>query len=504
MSIKPPVVWCVGGSDSSAHAGLQADLRTGQDLECHVQTIVTCITAQNSKAVRSVEPVSLTMFNEQWQTLLDDVPPAAIKVSLLPSIEIVKACASWVQTIKANFPHVLVVFDPVMAASSESGNRLQQDSVGACLLECLLPVVDVITPNLMEFERLTGLSAQQPAVDIQGQLAAYLSTSKCAWLLKAGHSNSEQAIDWLVDRDTIVGFSYAKLTVHNTRGTGCTLSTALASFIAHGYDLLDAMTMAKAYITGALKTGVQIGAGAGPLGRPGWPLQIENMPTIVSPFSPIMSMNQPFAKMDLGKMGLYPVVDSVAWLELVLKQGVKIAQLRIKDPNDADLKHKIQQAISLGKEYDAQVLINDYWQHAITFGAYGVHLGQEDLDVADLTQIQAAGLRLGISTHGYYEIARAQSIQPSYIALGHIFPTQTKDMPSQPQGLTRLTHYATLLKGAFPTVAIGGITGERLPAVTRTGVDSVALVTAITKAIEPEATTRSLMVAFKNHVRGER
>jgi hydroxymethylpyrimidine kinase / phosphomethylpyrimidine kinase / thiamine-phosphate diphosphorylase len=164
----------------------------------------------------------------------------------------------------------------------------------------------------------------------------------------------------------------------------------------------------------------------------------------------------------------------------------------------------IQQAISLGKEYDAQVFINDYWQHAITFGAYGVHLGQEDLDVADLTQIQAAGLRLGISTHGYYEIARAQSIQPSYIALGHIFPTQTKDMPSQPQGLTRLTHYATLLKGAFPTVAIGGITGERLPAVTRTGVDSVALVTAITKAIEPEATTRSLMVAFKNHVRGER
>ena len=130
MSIKPPVVWCVGGSDSSAHAGLIADLRTGQDLGCHVQTIVTCITAQNSKKVQSVEPVSLTMFNEQWQTLLDDVPPAAIKVSLLPTIDMVKACSVWVQRVKTDFPNVLVIFDPVMAASSESGNRLQQDSVG--------------------------------------------------------------------------------------------------------------------------------------------------------------------------------------------------------------------------------------------------------------------------------------------------------------------------------------------------------------------------------------
>lgn len=504
MSIKPPVVWCVGGSDSSAHAGLQADLRTGQDLGCHVQTIVTCITAQNSKKVQSVEPVSLTMFNEQWQTLLDDVPPAAIKVSLLPTIDMVKACSVWVQRIKADFPNVKVIFDPVMAASSESGNRLQQDSVGASLLESLLPYVDVITPNLLEFERLTSLSGQQPVLDIQSQLAAYLMSSKCAWLLKAGHSDSEQATDWLVSQDAVIGFSYEKLTVHNTRGTGCTLSTAMASFSAHGYDLLDAMTMAKAYITGALKSGVQIGVGAGPLGRPGWPLQIANLPTIVSPSKPVMSISQSFAKMDLDKMGLYPVVDSVAWLELVLKQGVKIAQLRIKGPEDADLEHTIQHAIALGKAYDAQVFINDYWQQAIAFGAYGVHLGQEDLDVADVAQIQAAGLRLGISTHGYYEIARAQSIQPSYIALGHIFPTQTKDMPSQPQGLTRLAHYATLLKGTFPTVAIGGINAERLSAVAKTGVACVALVTAITKATDPEAATLSLMMAFEESTGDER
>ena len=505
MSIKPPVVWCVGGSDSSAHAGLQADLRTGQDLNCHVQTIITCITAQNSKEVRSVEPVSLAMFDEQWQTLLDDVPPDAIKVSLLPSIEIVKACSIWLKRIKADFPNVLVVFDPVMAASSESGNQLQQTDAGASLLDYILPYVDVITPNLMEFTALTGLSGELAIERLQKDMSAYFEASDSRWLLKGGHcSDLEASIDWLLERNSVVGFACEKLTVHNTRGTGCTLSTALASFIAHGYDLLDAMTMAKAYITGALKSGVQIGEGAGPLGRPSWPLQIENLPTIVAPNKPIMLMNQHFAKMDLDKMGLYPVVDSVAWLELVLKQGVKLAQLRIKDTDDEYLESKLQQAIALGKEYDAQVFINDYWQQAIAFGAYGVHLGQEDLDVADLAQIQAAGLRLGISTHGYYEIARAQSIQPSYIALGHIFPTQTKDMPSQPQGLTRLAHYATLLKDVFPTVAIGGINAERLPAVAQTGVDSVALVTSITKAVEPEAATRSLIRLFEKHSNTQR
>ncbi|QUX96065.1 thiamine phosphate synthase [Marinomonas sp. CT5] len=504
MTIKPPVVWCVGGSDSSAHAGLQADLRTGQDLACHVQTIITCITAQNSKEVRSVEPVSLAMFDEQWQTLLDDVPPDAIKISLLPSIAIVRACSNWLRLIKTYMPNVPVIFDPVMAASSEAGNQLQQSDVAANLLDYVLPYVDVITPNLMEFSILTGLSGERPVEEIQSKLMPYLEGAERHWLIKGGHSGAEDvATDWLIGRNSILGYACQRLSVHNTRGTGCTLSTALASFIAHGYDLLDAMTMAKAYITGALKSGVQIGAGAGPLGRPGWPLQMENMPRIVTPQQDIRSVSQTFVPINSDQMGLYPVVDSVDWLALVLEQGVKIAQLRIKDPNAVDLENTIQQAIALGRQYEAQVFINDYWQEAIRFGAYGVHLGQEDIEVADLAKIQAAGLRLGISTHGYYEIARAQSIQPSYIALGHIFPTQTKDMPSQPQGLKRLSHYASLLKGVYPTVAIGGINADRLPAVAQTGVDSVALVTAITKAAEPEQATRSLVALFEQNARGD-
>ena len=192
------------------------------------------------------------------------------------------------------------------------------------------------------------------------------------------------------------------------------------------------------------------------------------------------------------RLGLYPVVDSVAWIERLLQAGVRTIQLRIKDKRDEEVEADVMAAIELGRRYDARLFINDHWQAAIRHGAYGVHLGQEDLQSADLAAIQRAGLRLGLSTHGYHEIARALPLQPSYLALGHIFPTRTKQMPSAPQGLERLQAYVHLL-AAYPTVAIGGIQGERVAQVLATGVGSVALVTAITEAADPQGVTLALL-----------
>ena len=204
-------------------------------------------------------------------------------------------------------------------------------------------------------------------------------------------------------------------------------------------------------------------------------------------------MNPSFAfpKTD-HQLGLYPVVDSVDWIARLLEWGVKTLQLRIKDPQAADLEQQIMQAIELGRRYQARLIINDYWQLAIKHGAYGVHLGQEDIQIADLDALRNAGLRLGISTHDPVELAEALTIRPSYVALGHIFPTQTKDMPSQPQGLARLRE-CVLQSGDCPTVAIGGISEERVPQVLATGVGSVALVSAITKAADPKAATERLL-----------
>lgn len=257
-------------------------------------------------------------------------------------------------------------------------------------------------------------------------------------------------------------------------------STALVTAFAQDYPLDDALVIARAYCNQTVQ-----------LGRcHGWPKQRKYFPTVVLPNSATgaqlgmqtsMELSCDFPACDTNQLGLYPVVDSLAWLEKVLQQGVKTLQLRIKDKADAEVEGDIQAAVALGKHYQARLFINDYWQLAIKHNAYGVHLGQEDMLVADFAAIKQAGLRLGLSTHGYYEILRAHAIKPSYIALGHIFPTVTKDMPSKPQGLLRLQKYADLMQD-YPLVAIGGISLARAPQVAATGVGSIAVVTAITRA----------------------
>ncbi|MBA0198791.1 thiamine phosphate synthase [Pectobacterium brasiliense] len=205
-----------------------------------------------------------------------------------------------------------------------------------------------------------------------------------------------------------------------------------------------------------------------------------------------MTDSTPFAPTP-QRLGLYPVVDSVEWIERLLGVGVKTIQLRIKDRSDEQAEAEVIQAIALGRRYQAQLFINDYWRLAVKHQAYGVHLGQEDLDTTDLAAIKQAGLRLGVSTHDDRELARAVAINPSYIALGHIFPTQTKDMPSAPQGLAELTRHITDLQGQFPTVAIGGISIDRVPAVLATGVGSIAVVSAITQAPDWRQATATLL-----------
>ncbi|WP_313114450.1 thiamine phosphate synthase [Pseudescherichia sp.] len=192
------------------------------------------------------------------------------------------------------------------------------------------------------------------------------------------------------------------------------------------------------------------------------------------------------------RLGLYPVVDSVMWIERLLEAGVRTLQLRIKDKQDHEVEADVAAAIALGKRYAARLFINDYWRLAIKHDAYGVHLGQEDLETTDLSAIRTAGLRLGVSTHDDMEIDVALAARPSYIALGHVFPTQTKQMPSAPQGLAQLARHVARLQN-YPTVAIGGISLARTPQVLATGVGSIAVVSAITQAADWRLATQQLI-----------
>jgi thiamine-phosphate pyrophosphorylase len=185
----------------------------------------------------------------------------------------------------------------------------------------------------------------------------------------------------------------------------------------------------------------------------------------------------------------YLIVDSAAWIARLLPCGVRLVQLRIKDQPDAILRAELKEAKALCARHGAQLVVNDYWQHAIDAGCDFIHLGQTDLDTADFSAIRRAGLRLGVSTHDEAELFRALETEPDYIALGPIYPTILKAMAFAPQGLPRLAEWKRKI-GKIPLVGIGGITLERAAAVLEAGADSAAVVTDITRNANPEQRAR--------------
>lgn len=194
-------------------------------------------------------------------------------------------------------------------------------------------------------------------------------------------------------------------------------------------------------------------------------------------------------------LGLYAVLPDAAWIGRMARAGVPTLQLRFKSDDQAAVEREVRAAMAAVAGTPARLFINDHWQTAIDCGAYGVHLGQEDIDAADLGAIRKAGLRLGLSTHGYAEMLRADALSPSYIALGAVFPTTLKRMATVPQGTARLAAYAALLRGV-PLVAIGGIDFASLPAVLQSGVGSVAVVRALVAASSPESEAARFQVAL--------
>ncbi|MFD2179215.1 thiamine phosphate synthase [Veronia pacifica] len=214
-------------------------------------------------------------------------------------------------------------------------------------------------------------------------------------------------------------------------------------------------------------------------------------------------MRNAFASMPDGIGPLYPVVDDVELLKRLLSLGVRTVQLRVKDPANPDLEQMIRDTVEAGKAHQAQVFINDHWQLALKAGAYGIHLGQDDLKTADLEAICDAGIRLGVSTRTTDELNYALSLCPSYVAIGHIFPTPTKKMPTPPQGVEALKKHLATVAGRCPTVAIGGIDISRAPDVWQTGVSAVAVVRAITQADDLPDTLREFGDLFTEEARYE-
>ena len=196
----------------------------------------------------------------------------------------------------------------------------------------------------------------------------------------------------------------------------------------------------------------------------------------------------------------YPIVDSAAWLPRLLPLGVRFVQLRVKGLEGEALRAEIVAARDLCRRYRAVLVVNDHWLPAIEEGCAFVHLGQEDLEAADVPAIRRAGIRLGVSTHDHAELDRALAVAPDYVALGPVWPTVLKKMKWAPQGLDRIAEWKRLV-GRTPLCAIGGLTPERGRACLDAGADIVSVVTDITLNPDPEARCRAWIAATRPETR---
>ena len=192
----------------------------------------------------------------------------------------------------------------------------------------------------------------------------------------------------------------------------------------------------------------------------------------------------------------YPIVDSAAWVERLTGVGARLVQLRVKDKDEAWVARATRDALAVCAKAGAVLVVNDFWRVAIDEGAPWVHLGQGDLDGADIGAIREAGVRLGVSTHDDAELERALKLDPDYVALGPIYPTILKAMAFAPQGLERIGQWKRRA-GAVPLVAIGGLNVERAKLCLAAGADIVAVVTDITLNADPEARAREWIAATR-------
>ena len=192
----------------------------------------------------------------------------------------------------------------------------------------------------------------------------------------------------------------------------------------------------------------------------------------------------------------YPIFDHLDWLKRLLPLEVRLVQLRLKEVPQETLRPMIAAAQALCRDAGTTLVVNDHWQAAIDEGCDFIHLGQEDLDQADMTAIRRAGLRVGISTHDRAELDRALNLQPDYIALGPVYPTILKKMKWHQQGLERVTEWKKLI-GDVPLVAIGGMTVARSAGAFAAGADIVSAVTDITLNADPEARVRAWIEATR-------
>ena len=500
----------IAGHDPSGGAGLATDLALWQAMGLHAASVCTALTVQDAQGVRELQPTPLPVLRGALEAARRAMQPAAVKLGMLGGPEAAAEVAAFCESVD-----VPVVWDTVLGAAAGGVPLLRAEPD---TLRRLARATTVITPNRVEAARLLGVQPWEgegapPPAWVRALREQWLSGPRTrAVVLKGGHAQGASSVDWLCTADALFALAVPRLPAGpggRVHGTGCVYASALAGMLAQGADLLQAAAEAQ-WRTHAAIAQAWVSPGGRAMAHAAAAPDSGDLPALHEGEPVERDAFAPLARAP----GLYPVVPDADWVLRLLELGVDTVQLRAKGLASAELRAQVRTAAEAARARGAQLFVNDHWREALDAGAWGVHLGQEDLlelRAGDLETMRTGGLRLGLSTHDAGEMARAHALRPSYLAIGAVWPTTVKQMPQAPVGLARLRELSMRCKPLYPLVGIGGISLERAAAAMDCGLDGFAVVSAIVGAgdtaaavREGQAIARAALQWRERVVRGER
>lgn len=484
-------VLTIAGSDSSGGAGIQADLKAIAANGGYGATVVTAITAQNTTGVARVEALSAALVRAQMDAVFDDLRVAAVKTGMLASEEIVRTVA---EGLRARGPAHLVC-DPVMI--SKSGHALLPAECVEALRTLVLPLADLVTPNVHEAEALSGMVAIRSVEDAERAGRRILELGARAVLVKGGHLAQAGATDVLVTRDGTRVFRGLWVETRHTHGTGCTFSAAIATWLARGASLVDAIEAAKEFVTEAIRAGLPVGRGTGPtdpffflrgsaegerwlarLRGAGAPRRSEPGTLHVITDETLQSR---FTHQDLARLAAGAGADAVQFRE---KRPWTTARL-------VATARAMREATASTR---ARVVVNDRVDVAAAASVPAVHLGKDDVDAATARRVLGREALLGATAHTLAEALEASREDVDYLGVGPVFGTSSKADARPPMGLAGLSEIARAV--SKPVIAVGSITAERVGPVLEAGAAGVAVLSAVAGAQDPALATHRIREAI--------
>lgn len=460
-----PVVLCFSGHDPSGGAGIQADIESIAAQGAHAVTVITALTVQDTQNVQSFTPTNTEVFIKQANTILADMPVAAIKIGMTGSVEIINAISEILQ----QHPNLPVILDPVLAAGgglSLAGDETSKQALIDTLKQQIIPCCSLVTPNIPEALALTGTD------DIDAAAAMLLQLGTTAVMVTGGHGDEDDIEHRLYTAEKDLTFRNPRLS-GEFHGSGCTLASAIAAQLALGHTIKDAARKGLDFTYRSLQAAQPLGKGQLIPQRSHNNHQAGSAVRLISADAGDERLQGLYAITDEQLIGLYfaPAVEQA------LKGGVRIIQYRNKSTNQRRRQQQAETLRQLCDQYHALLIINDDIELAKAVNADGVHIGRDDTALSQAREKLGADKIIGVSCYNNIELARqAEQLGADYVAFGAFFSSTIKPEASEAD-LMLLEQARDEL--SIPVCCIGGITADNAAPLLEAGSHMLAVITDI-------------------------